>query len=166
MLALISLLIMQPVWVVDHPSVMPVMLDPRTAQSAEIPSDVKIVLDRSDCFTWCPVYTLTIYGDGRVAFLGVENVKVVGEATGKIDPEGLGRLLERFEVLRFFELRDTYSPRAGCTRARTDMPIVTVTLSLRGRVKQVEHDLSCELPELEDLELTIDREAGSRKWVR
>ena len=162
-LALLGLLIMRPAWVVDQPST---LLSPSTAQSAEIPSDVMIVLARTDCFTWCPVYTLTIYGDGRVTYLGIENVKVVGEATGRIDPGALGRVLERFEALRFFELRDTYSPGTGCTRSRTDMPIMTITLSLHARVKQVELDLSCILPELEELGHTIDREADSPKWVR
>jgi hypothetical protein len=162
-LALLGLLILQPAWVVDHPSA---LLSPSMAQSAEIPSDLMIVLERTDCFTWCSAYTLTIYGDGRVVYVGAENVKIVGEATGRIDPEAIVKVLGRFEALRFFDLRDQYSRGAGCKGRRTDMPFATVTLSMHGRVKRVEHDLSCVLPELEELEGTIDREARSQKWVR
>lgn len=67
------------------------------AQSTEVPSDLRIELVRTDCFTWCAAYTLTIHGDGRVVYLGVDNVKVVGEASGRMDPEAieLGKTIDR-----------------------------------------------------------------------
>jgi hypothetical protein len=46
------------------------------------------------------------------------------------------------------------------------MPLMMISLSMRGRHKQVTVDLHCVLPELEELGETIDRESGSRRWVR
>jgi hypothetical protein len=139
---------------------------PVAAQSTEVPSDLRIELVRTDCFTWCAAYTLTIHGDGRVAYRGTDNVKVAGEATGRIDSEAIARVLQRFEAVRFFDLRDTYAPDEGCRKGRTDMPLMMISLSMRGRHKQVTVDLHCVLPELEELGETIDRESGSRRWVR
>ncbi len=41
--------------------------------------DVVITLERTQCFGSCPVYKLTVYGDGRVVYEGGGFVKIKGE---------------------------------------------------------------------------------------
>lgn len=139
--------------------------DLSVARAADIPPDLVIVMDRSDCFTWCPDYSLMISGSGRVVYLGRDNVKVVGQATGSIDPAALARLIDRFEALNFYSLRDRYT-REDCWRGRTDMPTVMISLYMHGRPKRVEWDATCPVPQLEELMRTIDRETDSHQWVK
>ena len=49
-----------------------------------VPSNINtvvITLERTTCFGVCPVYTLTIYGDGRVVYEGTRFVRTEGERT-------------------------------------------------------------------------------------
>ena len=45
-----------------------------------------ITLQRTACFGACPVYTVSIYADGTVAYNGERFVEVEGTQTGSIDP--------------------------------------------------------------------------------
>ena len=45
-----------------------------------------ITLERQPCFGFCPVYTLTIHGDGQVEYDGLNHVEVTGPQTAAIDP--------------------------------------------------------------------------------
>ena len=40
--------------------------------------EVVITLERTACFGVCPVYKLTIYGDGRVLYDGIRFVRTEG----------------------------------------------------------------------------------------
>jgi len=48
---------------------------------------VKITLERTECYGFCPIYTLTIQGDGTVVYDGKDFVKTKGRVEITIPKE-------------------------------------------------------------------------------
>lgn len=49
----------------------------------------------------CPTYRATIHRDGRVEWLGLSNVRLVGHAVGTVEPRQLDKLRVAFELVKF-----------------------------------------------------------------
>lgn len=122
-----------------------------------------ITLERQPCFGFCPVYTVTIHGDGRVEYNGTDFVEVTGPQTATIDPAAVQSLADRMTAAGYFDWNDAY-----INQEVTDNPyaITSITLS-DGTTKRIEHyygDFSA--PEaLTELEALIDETANTAPWV-
>ena len=137
------------------------------------PVTVEITLERTECYGWCPSYTVTIYGDGRVDYVGRANVLVLGQHAGQVSQEVVRRLIDRFQVLGFLDLRDLY------TQPVSDMPTDILTLRVGDRAKQVTNyglrtplePWQRQLPDLElqarlfDLADAIDEAVAIEQWI-
>src|SRR3954466_9899372 len=65
----------------------------KPARSSEKPAPAWTVrMERHMCLSGCPVYRLDIDPDGSVVYRGEQNVKVEGEAVGKLDARSLADL--------------------------------------------------------------------------
>jgi hypothetical protein len=143
---------------------------PRTYEAAA----VSIRLERTACFGSCPIYQVTISGDGAVVYEGTRFVQTLGTERASVDSEEVVSLLDEFLQVRFFDALERY---AGSERARrtpagivvesmtiTDLPSQILTLRLGERVKRVElyDHYPAELGRLPDL---VDRVAGTERWV-
>lgn len=134
---------------------------------------VIVLTRRADYFGVAPVYTLMIYADGGVAYIGTMNVRVKGLVRGRIDPRGVRRLLDRAREINFHSLLDEYGPGKGCPRHLADAGSAEVFILLDGKRKSILHDLGCSdsdayvFPrELHALEFMIDQVVNSGQWVR
>jgi acetamidase/formamidase len=130
-----------------------------------------VSLERTVCFGTCPSYKVTITQDGTVTFEGRDFVKTKGTVTAQIRSEEFQQLVDEFEKIKYFSLRDRYTESAdGCTSVVTDNPNANTSLSLNGRVKSVSHYFGCRgpevLPKLAALENKIDEIAGTEKWIK
>ena len=125
--------------------------------------DVMITLERTACFGVCPVYTLTIHGDGRVVYEGMRFVRVEGTVTTTISEDEIKQLIAEFQKIDYFSLRDSYEERNA-----TDMPSTFTSLTVNGKTKTVRHyhgDFSA--PEkLTGLEDRIDQIVNSDQWIK
>src|SRR5215831_9459051 len=65
-------------------------------------NDVVINFERSGCYGDCPAYKLTVFGDGRVDYSGVNFVKQTGKAQGHIEPASVQRLVAEFDKANFW----------------------------------------------------------------
>jgi Domain of unknown function (DUF6438) len=95
------------------------------------PTDTSISLSRIACFGSCPIYNVTIRGDGRVHYHGTDFVAVKGDREYSIDPHDVAKLVADFEAAHFFDLHDRYTSNV------TDMPSYTLTLTIGARTKSV-----------------------------
>jgi len=145
---------------------------PRTADISPLPDrDLKtstISLSRKGCFGACPIYTVTIHGDGRVQYSGKKYVKVAGEQQGFMPPETIRTLFDEFETAKFFSIADQYSQaHCACKRRCTDMPAAVLELSLKGNTHRINHYYGCGCAPriLFDLERTVDKAANIEKWT-
>ena len=124
--------------------------------------DVVITLERTPCFGTCPVYSLTIHGDGTVVYEGKDFVEVKGTAETTMSQGKVDKLLSEFDKADYFSLKDGYTERTI-----TDAPTVITSITIDGKSKTIEHyrgDLSApdKLSELED---KIDTIVESQQWI-
>ncbi|MFC2045340.1 DUF6438 domain-containing protein [Chloroflexota bacterium] len=125
--------------------------------------DVMITLERTVCFGACPVYKLTIYGDGTVIYEGIEFVKIEGTVTSTINEDKIRQLVSAFREIDYSSLNDSYEEFMA-----TDMPYAITSITIDGKTKTVRHyhgDFSAP-EELTQLENKIDEIVSSDQWVK
>lgn len=134
------------------------------AQSRKKPkSDVLITIERAACYGTCPIYSAQIFGDGSVIYNGVENVKLKGKQQFKISKAKVQELVKAFENINYFALKDQYDTDERGMRI-ADLPPVTTSISLKGKIKKVVHNYGAP-KELRELENKIDEAAGLKKFI-
>lgn len=125
--------------------------------------EVVITLERTACFGFCPVYTLTLQGDGTVVYEGKDFVRVKGRAEITITKEKVEQLVSEFKEVDYFSLNDKYNERTI-----TDAPSVITSITIDGKTKTIEHyhgDFNA--PEqLTELENRIDEIINSKQWIK
>jgi hypothetical protein len=75
----------------------------------------RIELERTACFGCCPIYTVTLFRDGKARYHGEAFVKNEGDFTGSIHISAFGRLCYLLERLRFSEFEREYSAPWTCS---------------------------------------------------
>jgi len=124
-------------------------------------SDLMITMERTACHGTCPVYKLSIQGNGDVTYNGQDFVQVKGKQTAGLSLVQIQDLVSAFEQAKFFTLRD-YTHEDT-----TDSPSAITSITLNGKTKTVNHyygDNSA--PQgLFDLESKIDEITNSRQWT-
>jgi len=133
----------------------------------DIPKDLKITLERTECFGFCPVYKLTITADGAVVFEGRRFVKQEGVTINSVSRERLKQLMAEFDRVKFFSLEDDYSEiRLSCP---TDQPSAITSIRINGKSKTINHYLGCLEPKvpkgLTELENKIDEVVNTAQWL-
>jgi hypothetical protein len=143
----------------------PAALDPATS----------VTLKRTACLGACPVYSVTVRGDGRVAWNGEAHVATLGPASATIDPKKARELVEMITGSCFLVMRDVYY------LPMTDHAWANTTLTLGDRVKTVRHNVGslganvesialpgyCSAPPaLDAIEKKIDAVAGTARWIK
>jgi len=95
------------------------------AQTAPVPGDTVITLERTTCGGECPAYRVSIDARGNVVYEGTEFVRVKGLQRDQISVAHVTALLETATRIGFFELREQYrfiqNPDAT-QRIVTDLP--------------------------------------------
>jgi len=125
-------------------------------------NDVIITLERTGCYGTCPIYELTISGDGNVTYKGEGFVNVTGTHTAQITQEEVKELIDEFYKIEYFSLKDSYEEYRV-----TDMPSTITSITINGRTKTVRHyhgDKNAP-KELTELERKIDEITNSKQWV-
>jgi len=156
----------------------PAWADPQAAFPAIDYDTLRIELSRSACFGPCPVYTVSIAGDGTVTYrddsdeegAGVvhrifnrNGTLVSGTHHAKIDRAALDGLIEKFRAARFFGLKKEYQAPI------TDSPTYALRLSTGGHSMEVVDYVGrmVDMPEaVTALEEEVDRVSGSARWVK
>jgi hypothetical protein len=118
---------------------------------------------------------LSIWSDGRVEYEGKDHVKMKGLTKSRITFEQTAKLIEAFNGINFFALRDQYqSTQDGCATVATDNPSVIISMKIGSRQKTLTHYHGCletfepyrtyphELVEFED---KIDEIVGTSEWT-
>lgn len=122
-----------------------------------------ITIERQPCFGFCPVYTMSIHGNGHVEYNGMDHVEVTGEQSSTIDAAAVQSLADEMIAAGYLDWNDEYM-----NMDVTDMPYVITSLTLSdGTTKTIMHyhgDFSAPeaLTEIEDL---IDQTADVAQWV-
>jgi hypothetical protein len=137
----------------------------------QTPPTAVITLERTACYGTCPIYKLAIYSDGRVGYEGIQHVKKLGRAKGRISRARLEELVMEFTNIYYFNLPQSFTPGSKqCPQYITDMPSAITSLTWRERSKTIEHYHGCRgsrtLENLTELEHKIDRAVNITRWTK
>ena len=114
-----------------------------------------------------PDYSVTVWSDGRVEFVGRAWTVVTGEVTARIPPERARALLDAVEAAGFRALAERQA-RDG-TELVFDAPGTWVTLERDGRAWEFDGgpgaDGSLGADGVRALAAAVEREAGVAAWV-
>ncbi len=95
-------------------------------------ADVVITFRTTACFGKCPIYTLTIEGEKKIAtFTGEQNTEKIGVYTKSISTKELDEFVAAFDKAGFNALDDEYLGHI------TDFPIKTITYTKGGKTKKI-----------------------------
>jgi urease gamma subunit len=113
-----------------------------------------VSISKGACLGLCPVYTGTVTGDGRVAFIGRANVIMEGAHEGTITSELLCRIRTALDE------NDVMSLASDLTKPIDDAPTTTIKITYADRSHTITWNLGVpkELAALQDamVEATID----------
>jgi hypothetical protein len=127
-----------------------------------------ITFERTPCFGTCPVYKVSVSGDGMVRFDGTRNVDSTGSFTGRISAVQVAALNRAFEDAQYF----TFDPKYGldqpnCREYGADASRIITSFAAPGRYMTVDHDLGCaKAPtRLAELYRKFDDIVGTARWI-
>ncbi|MGE0400921.1 MAG: DUF6438 domain-containing protein [Kofleriaceae bacterium] len=144
-----------------------------------------LTLERTSCLGACPAYTVTVFSNGAVRWVGEANVASMGMRTGRISRGQIELVERKLDAIDFFDYDESgvkkSTPQCVTTRSggmttmtcNTMISICTdvsrgIITFVRGRKQhrvEVAHcDRIREAPLIE-LEQLIDEVAGTRDWV-
>ena len=146
-----------------------------------LPSAFEVTLARTRCFGACPVYQVSIDGDGRVRWIGEEFVHAIGERRATVPLKRIAEIQRMLETVQFFE-RDVRGelpdPGVDCVRTGNSgscsftkqnvicfdgtSAIVTVRKNHHTHTMRNDH---CEPSPLDELEALIDDIARTSGWI-
>ncbi len=129
----------------------------------------QIALTRGPCFGACPMYTVTVHGDGRVQFVGNRFVEKTGEHTKTIDVARVAELFAYADSIGFFDMPQQVTPanEAACGRYHTDAPSADITMIWGSRDQTVSHYHGCNKAPagLHAFQDRIDAVLGTAEWI-
>ena len=131
-------------------------------QADDTARDIEIKLERGMCYGTCPVYSVSLSGNGTVSWVGEMFVEVTGNQTGYVDPALVGDLYDLLTEGGILDFEDSYNHRNI-----TDMPSAILTVRNGSFVKSVYHyhgDFTAP-EELVKMERAVDNVANSGRWI-
>lgn len=121
--------------------------------------ELLLSLKRTPCFGRCPAYTVELFGDGRVRFMGDSNTRERGQHEGTVSAEDMTKIADRFAASDFAKWKSDYM-----NHQVTDMPGAVVTW--KGKTIRHYHGDDSAPADLKTLENDLDVLLGTAKWVR
>jgi len=110
----------------------------------------------------CPDYSISLWGDGTVAYLGNAGVRTLGRWQHTVGQEAVQRLNRAINAQGFWQFADDYSSKDGVSIDHS--PERWLTVRLGGRQKTV-HDFYGAPETLRALESAVDSVADSRRYT-
>jgi len=137
--------------------------------------NLTIRLKRGGCLGTCPVYELTIHGNGEVIYSGEYFVKEIGIRKDKISQSQIFTLFKYAMEIGFFELKSEYNTenyyeldKSGMVQYSkgiiTDLPKYEVEIKIGNKKKKIVDYLGAP-KRLRQFENMIDRICKSERWI-
>lgn len=136
------------------------------------PGQPLLTLERGPCFGRCPEYTVMLYGDGRVEYMGVRAVSLVGAASGRADSAAVWAAYDTLLSNGVMTADAEYgidNPACGSYIPDTPWIALSVLATLAdGGVKRVTFEQGCAGTPAYLLHMSeqLDRIAAVDGWVR
>jgi hypothetical protein len=103
---------------------------PRTVSTIPIntaPNDTVLVFQRTPCHGTCPIYTATIFRNGKVAYNGERFVTLTGSHELHLDPATVTAMLAEARRINFNQFAPSYTANVS------DLPSTIITVYQPGQ---------------------------------
>lgn len=100
---------------------------PAATKATTTPTEPVLVYQRTPCNGRCPVYTASIFADGRVEYDGQRHVPLLGKHTLSLPPATVAAMLAEARRIGFAKLAERY---VGNT---SDLPATIITVHPAGQ---------------------------------
>lgn len=138
---------------------------PATVRRVDLSTDdLELLIQRSECFGPCPIYSMHVRGNGSVRFVGERYTEVVGGIDGSLTDNQLFLIASELDRSGFFD----YEATEECIVLATDNPSVTLWVKWRGKERKVERHLGCKRAPPDPVPMlsrTIDEIVGTEQWI-
>jgi len=131
-----------------------------------------VILKRTACRGWCPVYSVTVTPDGVVRFEGHEYVVKPGKHARRISADSLARLKHAVDDADVMHIGGRYVPGEHQCERVYDAPSFAVAVFAGADQTWVTAGSLCaagatadEIARIAKLADTIDEIAGTSKWI-
>jgi len=122
-----------------------------------ITDSIFVFLERTICYGECPSYTITVYPDGKVIYVGKEFVERKGKFESRISSEKMKEILDEAKRINYFQMQDVYDAYI------TDIPSCISIISAEGQQKKIMN--RAEGPEeLNQFQRYLDKELLGLEW--
>ena len=115
-------------------------------------------IQKQRCFGDCPVYTLTIYDNGLMEYIGEANTKKIGTYSKKLNINDLRKLTKEFRDGGFFNFKNVYRSFVP------DLQTIIITFAEDGVSKTISGKEEGRPEELLVLEEKLEKIANSDGW--
>jgi hypothetical protein len=129
---------------------------------------IQVVLERGPCYGTCPVYAVTVRGDGTILLDARRHLDTTGTIERRVPGAEVAALMRLMEESGFFGLEASYTlNRFACRPYVTDAALVVIEARVGARHKRVEHDLGCggAPAALLRIEQRLDSLGGLARWT-
>ena len=125
---------------------------------------VHIGLSRTGCFGRCPIYSVEVYGDGRLIYTGDANVDVTGRHVYAVSQDAVAKLIEEMRTGDLWSMAESYDgDMTG------DMPRFTLMLEIGGAKHFIRDRYGSRVgmpAAIAAFEESVDHLARSQMWIQ
>ena len=100
----------------------------------EVPPFIVVTLAKTECYGSCPSFTIHLFSNGHLTYLGKKNVSRLGYYEAWVDKEILGKIKSEAQNINYFQLANAY-PKEG--KILEDIPNTITTLNFDGIQKTI-----------------------------
>lgn len=106
-----------------------------------------LTLEKTTCRGQCPVFSLAIFENGIVQYIGTKNVDKIGKYEKKLSKTEIKNLKEIFDKYDFFSFENEYTGKI------TDLPTTYISFIHNGQTKKIRYYYGApeKLKELEEI---------------
>lgn len=147
-----------------------------------IPSAFEITMERTACLGPCPIYKVSIDGEGRVRWRGEQYVEATGDRRATVPPKRVAEIRQMLERVQFWkrdQRGDLVDPQPECVRTGnttscslsktiticTDTSSAIITVRENRTEKHTVTNDHCDASPLDELEALIDDIARTSAWI-
>jgi len=135
------------------------------------PTNFRVELRETECFGFCPDYSMTVDQDGRVTYYGRTYVARFGPHEKQVPPADARAIYDALYQAGYGKLNRCYRDTVDGCRLSTDSPWSYWNVSADGAARGVDRYHGCQhpSPELSQVDATarlVLEKAGLSAWVR
>jgi len=130
----------------------------RKTENSKTQKELVISMRKTACYGSCPVYTLKLFSNKEIYFIGESYTEKIGKYYNSLTENEYNLLIQAFLAADFFNFKNEYTGNI------TDMPTTYITFNYNGQTKTIKDYYSAPA-KLKQLEKLFDSFREKENWI-